>query len=85
MDENKKINRLYILYDNRARFNVDEATILETCDTLKEAIEDCKRIFSGPLHFYPLIYSYDQSGKYLSDERLEYDSLQYLLGKQIRK
>ena len=67
---NKK-NRIYIIYDGRARENTENATILETCDTLKEAIEDCK-LFLHPFSCDPVVYSYDNSGECLTDEQLEY-------------
>ncbi len=65
--------RLYIIYDGRARYDTDKASVLETCDTLEEAIEDC-RLFAPPSFDSDLVvYSYDDSGDYLADERLEYD------------
>jgi len=61
------MKRLYIIYDGRAMANVDDATVMETCDSLKEAKEDMKDFGDGCV-----IYSYLKKGKELVDERFEY-------------
>lgn len=47
------MKKLYIVYDARAMYDVDEALVLTTAESLKEAIEDAKDY--GEV----VVYSYD--------------------------
>lgn len=51
------MSKLYVLYDERAYFDVDEAAVLCTADSLEEARADKRDLF--PL---AVIYEYDLVG-----------------------
>lgn len=36
------MDRVYILYDGRAEYDIDEATVVDTADSLEEALEVSK-------------------------------------------
>lgn len=59
------MTRLYIVYDARAMYDVDAATVFTTADTLHEARRDAKGYGGG------VIYSYKKNGQILDDERFE--------------
>ena len=52
-DSSQPEERVYVVYDARAEYDVDEALVLFACDSLKEARSFRKR-FSGDC----VIYSY---------------------------
>lgn len=58
-------DRLYVMYDGRAAFDLDDALVLYTTDTLDEAIEQ-RQYYADAV-----IYSYATGGEYLTDARLE--------------
>lgn len=66
-------NRTYIVYDGRAssgeREDIDRALVLTVGDSLEEVMEhkDSYADF--------IVYSYDNTGEYLSDERREYPNV----------
>lgn len=54
--------KMYILYDERAISNVDDATVLDTCDTKQEAINTKREFFPGAV-----VFEYDyKDGKLLN-------------------
>lgn len=59
--------RLYILYDSRAVFDPDDATVYCTASSLKEAKKDRREMFPDAV-----CYSYDSSEKTLKDRRYEF-------------
>jgi hypothetical protein len=56
----------YIIYDGRATSDTDDASVMECCDTLKEAITNAPDYGNGCC-----IWSYDVKGKNLINEKLE--------------
>lgn len=64
--------RLYIIYDGRAIDNTNEAAVMVSCDSLKEA-----RSYKGDYGINCVIWSYRCTGKWkkgrelLDDERFE--------------
>lgn len=56
------MSRLYIVYDGRAMYDVDSASVFTTANSLKEAREDAKSYGEG------VIYSYAEDG---TDEQFE--------------
>lgn len=63
---NAKTKRIYFVYDGRAAFgDTGRAIVLVTADSLSRAIERRQNFADS------VIYSYDATGKYLTDERLE--------------
>lgn len=61
--------RRYIIYDERAMLDVDEAEVLGVCDSLSEAKRDAKE-----LGYNAVIYSYRVEGDTLVDEQYEWSS-----------
>lgn len=62
------MGRLYIVYDERASYDIDEANVLCTADSLEEAVEDIQDFgFTG------VVYSYKvpKRGSTLTDQRFE--------------
>ena len=60
------MKRIYIIYDGRAIDNTDEAAVMVTCDSLKEA-----RSYKGAFGNGCIVWSYTKQGKKLTDERFE--------------
>lgn len=60
------MKRLYIVYDGRAIDNTDDAAVMVTCDSLKEA-----RSYKGDFGDGCVIWSYAKKGEELVDERFE--------------
>jgi hypothetical protein len=59
---------LYIVYDGRARYDEDEATVLVSCDTLEEAKGRCPEFGDC------VVFEYDIAGEStLINGRLVYD------------
>jgi hypothetical protein len=52
------MTKTYIIYDGRARQDIDAASVLDTADTFAEALEASRRC--GP---DSVIVEYDQAGK----------------------
>jgi hypothetical protein len=57
--------RKYVVYDMRAVVDVDSAEVLCMASSLEEAKDDADMFGGG------VIYSYEESGKDLIDERFE--------------
>ena len=61
-------DRLYVVYDSRANYDTDEATVYVTCDTLYEAREYVRNDFSDGVIFS---YEKEETTQTLIDERRE--------------
>ena len=64
------LSREYIIYDERAMLDVDEASVLGVCDSLGEAKRDVK-----DLGYNAAVYSYKREGGKLVDQQYEWSSL----------
>ena len=63
--------RVYILYDERAWYDVDEAAVLQATDNLEEAKSTRELYPNSALYSYREVYSKKDKHTLLVDERLE--------------
>ena len=64
----KQGTKTYIIYDERARHSgVDQATVLDTADSKKEAFQVVRRLWPGGVIFE---YEDDGSGKLINGKQL---------------
>ena len=65
VEELKMNDKKYIVYDERATYDEDEATVLTCADTLKEAKRDAREMG------YPcVVFEYDFDGKTATNGRM---------------
>lgn len=64
--EPRKIERLYILYDERGLDDPEEADVLVCCNTLEEALN-----YIGDFGEIAVVYSYAKENGKLVDEQFE--------------
>lgn len=60
------MKRVYVLYDGRAEYDKDDATVVDTADSLDEALE----VSEG---YDYVCYSYVESNGLLTNERFEFN------------
>jgi hypothetical protein len=63
------MNKMYIIYDGRARYDVDSATVLDTADSFEEAIQASA---NAPEDSVVFAYDIDNNGDLINGKLVEY-------------